>query len=89
MVMTRHNEISEIQTSFSIVNDDANTRIEIIEGEMYDTDNRIVYLENQLEEIRELIHDLYKVISGVDNAGNITQAVEPTDDIVYESRVSY
>lgn len=89
MVMTRHNEISEIQTSFSIVNDDANTRIEMIEGEMYDTDNRIIYLENQLEEIRELIHDLYKVISGVDNAGNITQEIEPTDDVVYESRVSY
>jgi hypothetical protein len=88
MVMTRHNGINEIQTSFSTV-DEANTRIEIIEGEMYDTDNRIVYLENQLEEIRELIHDLYKVISGVDNAGNITQEIEPTDDVVYESRVSY
>ena len=89
MVMTRHNEINGIQTSFSIVNDDANTRIEMIEGEMYDTDNRIIYLENQLEEIRELITDLYKAISGVDNAGNITQEVEPTDDVVYESRVSY
>ena len=89
MVMTRHNEINEIQTSFSTVDDDANTRIEMIEGEMYDTDNRIVYLENQLEEIRELIDDLYKVICGVDNAGNTTQEMEPTDDIVYETRVSY
>ena len=89
MVMTRHNGINEIQTSFSTVDDEANTRIEIIEGEMYDTDNRIVYLENQLEEIRELINDLYKVISGVDNAGNTTQEIEPTDDIVYETRVSY
>jgi hypothetical protein len=35
MVMTRHNGINEIQTSFSTV-DEANTRIEIIEGEMYD-----------------------------------------------------
>jgi hypothetical protein len=89
MVMTTHNASNAIPAPFTASDDEANTRIEIIEGEMYETDNRIMYIENQLEEIRELITDLYKAISGVDNAGNITQTVEPTDDIVYESRVSY
>jgi len=45
------------------------TRLQIVEGEMYDFDNRLVYIEDQMQELHELLNHIHAIICS-DAAGN-------------------
>ena len=69
-------------TQFMHPADSQDTRLQIVEGEMYDVDNRLVYLEDQLEGIQELLNHLHELMCP-DVAGNehLTQ-VDVTPQVI-------
>ena len=76
MTVSRDNDHSQ----YIHPDDDNDTRIQLVEGEMYDHDNRITYLEDNLAELTELVKELYTITLS-DPAGNtvgVEQRLDPS-----------
>ena len=67
-VSQEQNSIPSLSTYTTYENTD-DTRIQIVEGEMYEIDNRLCYIEDQLQELHDLLDHIHELICS-DVAGN-------------------